>query len=901
MVLGTRSYWRVFPVLRPPLWGTASDAKVEPKFIPKVSLEQPRPILPPDQPSSPPPPADWMQADFDDFGWWRDPGPFFGGSWDLKQLFTPPHASIDGESQTIALARLCVRGKFVVTNTATVKALTLDVEFRGGLVVYLNGVEVARRFLPAGPLGPDQLADDYPDNAWFNEQGTPLRPGTLYDARKKSGKHFLDVEPRIRRLEAAALPTSLLRPGTNVLAIEVRRAALNRRVAEFYHRPSIDNVWSTVGLHKVELRATGDSVRPNVSRPKGVQVWNSTVLEAVYDTDYGDPTDRLRPVRIVAARNGSFSGQVVIGSDTEIEGLQAEIGPLQLEGGVKATLPPALIRYPQHGRYEPFSKPAMDGIQEGSLRTFDALMSSPPERVAAREKDIKKGSERVSVSVGAVQPIWVTVRVPPDARTGVYRGEMTLRWATQKSSGPAAPGLTPPLAVPVEVEVCGFRLPEPCDFSTWVDFVQSPDALAIQYSVPLWSDKHWDLIANSLRLLAQVGNKTLYVPLIAKTHYGNDETMVRWVRGAGGEWTGHDFSIMERYLDLASKSGLKPKAVVLYVWDYRTGHLAHDTRRAFGETRWGHLGVSKDEPGFHPVEVSVKDPATGRITLAEGPAYNDPGAERFWAPVAEGIRNRLKQRGLEKTMMVGIVGDSLPQPEVVELWKKVLPGTRWMARTHGGARRLHGEPMGYLAKVILRWAVDPAVARYYGWQRRPDFPIEAYFPRLQNTGVPQTFNRLTFEWNLQSGHAGVGQLAADTFGRVTSRFSAWGTIGLRAPWLAAGPDAAISTVRFELAREGIQECEARIFIERILTDPERRAKLSDEHSQRLQDMLDNRTRELAWACEYDNVFGPPHSFLVSATGGVLGSDWYAGGDRWQQSSRRLFTAASELQSLFDAR
>jgi hypothetical protein len=908
-ILKTRSYWRVFTVLRPPLWGTAADARPEPKFIPSVRLPEHAeltapardgtegkrkvPALPPDQPHSPAPPDEWIRPEFDDSGWWRDPGPFFGGGQGSMQRFSAPHGSRYGDKQTFALARLCVRGKFFVADPEKVESLTFNAEFRGGLVVYLNGVEVARRYLPDGPLGRDTLAEDYPDNAWFNSKGAPLGSGPHSRSRDHSAFH-----PRVREMPATSLPPSLLRRGVNVLAMEVRRTALSRRVME-YRRSGIKNIWCTVGLIGVELQAEGEGIVPNISRPDGVQVWNSTVLEAVFDTDYGDPTEKLKPMRIVAARNGSFSGQTAIGSDREIEGLEADVGSLRRKGG-KEVLPPAVIRWPRYGRYEPYGKSALPGISGGALKTFDALLETPPAVVSAREKRVRNTEGKgVSIPVGAVQPLWLSVRIPSDAVPGVYEGDLTLRWKSADVGTMPTGAPMPPFIIPVQVEVCNFRLPPPCDFRSWSDFIQSPDSLALRYEVLTWSEEHWKLIENTFRLLAQVGNKTLYVPLIARTHYGNEQTMVRWIRREGGGWE-HDFSIMEKYLDLALKCGIKPAAVVFYVWDYRVGHLASGTRRAFGEFRWGHLGTSSRPPGFRPVEITSLHPLSGKIETIEGPAYNEVEATAFWTPVAAGLQERLKERGLGDTAMLGIVGDNLPQREVVELWKKVLPSARWMARTHGGADRLHGETMGYLAKVCCPWAVDPGIARSYGWRR--EFPLKAYFPRLYDN-LPQTFHRLTFEWNLQSGRAGLGQLAADFFGYgrrnracVTGRFSAWGTMGLRGPWLAAGARGAVATVRFELARECIQECEARVYLERILTDPAFESVLSAELRQRARNLLDERTRRLAWACEYDNVFSTAHSFLVTSTGGVLGGDWYAGGDRWQRLSLELFKTAGAVQA-----
>ncbi len=68
-----------------------------------------------------------------------------------------------------------------------------------------------------------------------------------------------------------------------------------------------------------------------------------------------------------------------------------------------------------------------------------------------------------------------------------------------------------------------------------------------------------------------------------------------------------------------------------------------------------------------------------------------------------------------------------------------------------------------------------------------------------------------------------------------------------ASWtLAPGKDGALPTLRFEMVRSAQQQAEARIFIERALTDPAKRAKLGDAAA-RIEKLLDDRTRALNYA------------------------------------------------------
>ena len=106
VVLDHVSFWRMHHTLKPPLVRTASGLK--PVLYPQPWLNS----------ETAPPEAGWMNPDFDDGAWLRLPAR------------TP--------CRTPYLARLCLRGKFRVTDPARVKGLSLTLACNGGAVVYMN-------------------------------------------------------------------------------------------------------------------------------------------------------------------------------------------------------------------------------------------------------------------------------------------------------------------------------------------------------------------------------------------------------------------------------------------------------------------------------------------------------------------------------------------------------------------------------------------------------------------------------------------------------------------------------------------------------------------------------------------------------------------------------------------
>ncbi|MGB2822101.1 MAG: hypothetical protein WBF17_14045, partial [Phycisphaerae bacterium] len=240
---------------------------------------------------SPLPEGNWTASDFDDSRWARARGPLFTRG-------------------TRRIALICARGKFTVEDPARAGALKLHLAYRGGAVVYVNGREVARAHLPKENADLETPAEDYPEEAYLAPDGYLLRVG-FREPQRYPDRFAL----RRRRLEAE-VPASMLRKGVNVLAVELHRAPVCEVFYTSRFRDSRNYfLWDMVGLEEVRLTGrTGGSVVPNVDRPEGLEVWNHPVFVSVHNTDHGDPAEGLRPIEIVAARNGAFSGQVVVGS-----------------------------------------------------------------------------------------------------------------------------------------------------------------------------------------------------------------------------------------------------------------------------------------------------------------------------------------------------------------------------------------------------------------------------------------------------------------------------------------------------------------------------------------------------------------------------------------------------------
>lgn len=756
------------------------------------------------------PPANWTAPDFDDQAWTRLPGPFFPshrGHAYCKEVEDAGYLFFEGTYPT--LAAVCLRGKFQVDDPARAGDLRLSVAYRGGIVAYLNGQEIARAHIPEGERarGIEALAEDYPKEVFVKDDGKLISWG-FGDPVKCHAR----LQRRVRTLTDVVVPARLLRKGVNVLAIEAHRAPYHEAIiGQGRGARGYDINWVPVGVTRVEL-AAGPGVTPNLARPAGLQVWNQDTGARTKASDYGDPCEPLRPIRLVGARNGSFSGAVAVGSAAPLRGLRAVAGALAGPG----TLPASCVQV----RYALPDKKA-------SL-AFEVLSPHAPAEIAPEQAG------------GAVLPVWVTVRVPRDAKPGHYKGSLLI------SAEDARPTL-----VPIELRVSDWTLPEPTDFLSHVGLTQSPESVALRCKVPLWSPEHWALLEKSFELLGQAGADDVFLTALRRTHFGNEHAMVRWVKQPNGSLA-PDLSIAEKYLDLAIKHLGKVRVVCLYCWEPFTG---------------SNYGGRVSETN-HGMLYTLLDPATGALEEAEGPKWGTPEVRQFWRPVFDGLRDLLKKRGLEGSLMVGVAGDSQPNKDAVEDLRAVAPEAKWVVQAHARTDKLFGQPVGYLADV---WgspiAPDPAQKRLYGWQT--DF-LRTTFPREGSNTVkplrtwsPLVQYRLALEGMSAAGLRGFGRVGADfwdvldpkdplrsTYSRslnLLGRYpeSNWAQLylGNSTPYvLAPGPQGALATVRFEMIREGAQDLEARIFLEKALLDPALRAKLGGPLAQSAQELLDDRVR-----------------------------------------------------------
>ena len=569
---------------------------------------------------------------------------------------------------------------------------------------------------------------------------------------------------------------------------------------------------------------------PPAPEPPGIRAYASDIHDQ-FDLDLGPAA-----IALIGARNGHFNGKVVVASGEAFKGLKATMSDLK-QGAAAIPASRTQVRYA-------ISWDA-NMADRGRPPGRDVLLEAAPAEVA-----VVKGRAAI--------PVWITVSVPKDAKVGDYSGRLAIEAAGRKVAD-----------VPVKLVVRDWTIPDTQDWRTWIEMVQSPDTLSVEYALPLWSDRHFEMIGKSFRLIGQTGSRIVYVPLICRTNRGNEETMVRWVKK--GDKYEPDYAVMDKYLDAAQKNLGQPKVVCFWAWEA----WMNPPSEKFTTIKEGDGDFQKEEKAkmaaraalaTKGVPVTALDPATGKTETVFLPKYADPAGKALWAPVWKTLHEKMKQRGLEPAMMLGCMTDWIPTKEDTVVLKELAGGLPWVSCSHhcswrdrpeGGKNAVNGLASVGLTTLALSFqlTINPELGRTYGWQKPL---LHAQFWRGEYLNVHSLSTlRHEAECQITGSQRGLGRLGGDFWfcvkdkrgrraGIVTDRYpeSYWHNLNIVNCFLAPGPDGPVATARFEALREGVQECEARIAIESVLTDAARRARLAGELAELAQGFLDEQQRNL---------------------------------------------------------
>lgn len=220
----------------------------------------------------------------------------------------------------------------------------------------------------------------------------------------------------------------------------------------------------------------------------------------------------------------------------------------------------------------PAKQVRLDFLKFIRMNTRDRYATDPA--TVEMVPDMLNGPGPVSIAAGQLQPLWIGVDIPRDAKPGVYRGEILVKMNSTQ------------LTFPFAIKVLPVVVPEVKDWTFDVNFWMHPQATAHHYAGCqchgqdetqwthkgcadlMWSDRHLALYKPTLELLRDAGQKTITVNLVKdpwrssymlkgeqpQTNYSYDE-MIRWRRKADGSYA-FDFSAFEKFVKFCMSLGI---------------------------------------------------------------------------------------------------------------------------------------------------------------------------------------------------------------------------------------------------------------------------------------------------------------------------------------------------------
>jgi glycosyl hydrolase family 123 len=597
----------------------------------------------------------------------------------------------------------------------------------------------------------------------------------------------------------------------------------------------------------------------------------------IHGVDGLKKAEPLKEMRLAGPRNGFCSG-VAVATGAGLEKLQVKLDGLVGESG---RIPADCIQIRYAGKDMHYIKPKDNGAawnpEAWRYEPYhDVLFDTP-----ATDSDMI--------------PVWVTVRIPANQKPGEYSGVL-------RASG---------RSIPVRLVVCPWRCPTPRDWVSMVGLIVSPESLAAYYKVEPWSEKHLELVAKELQFSAGLGNRMLTIPV----YPGNDFTEHPWVRFRkveGGYEV--DLSILDKMLSLYAKYVGEPEVLVVNAWD--PGKYLAKKRNPRRPQKWvTEVGISL-----------LSDDGTAAVHGV--PLPGEAGSEQVFKPLFDAVRTKVKALGWdEKCIRIGWATDRRPTAEQVTFFKKIAPDVKWAIVTHGRGDAgydfktatfrdekklildggmevgfyVHPEAPQLGRSVQDLWSTTAEGITVVETGERPEGIAGGWdlaFPRYSNlrvfmyhtAGLDQ-YRCFPRAFMCESGTKSSGGMALVpldfwpvlkgwrpyyllTFGSSMKAFFRNNTYWLIAP----GPAGPLGTARYEMLREGFQEVEARVSIEKALAG----GKLPVDLEKECREFLERR-----------------HRFLWK-NGTMPGAQWtrkngdFALPADWQEQAVLLFSLAAQV-------
>ena len=488
------------------------------------------------------------------------------------------------------------------------------------------------------------------------------------------------------------------------------------------------------------------------------QAWQQNVEIRAYPNAFSrEPETRL--IELEGLAGEVLSAQVVVKSPSGITGLSGKVTALSGPGEEVIPAEASRVRY---GAWLP--------VDETRMLTPDPLLE-----VAS-----------IDVPANMAKPVWLTIKIPQKAAVGNYTGKLELS---------ATPGERANFEM--KIEVLPAVLPEPRDWEFYINIWQDPSGVAGAHEVEHWSDEHWRLLEKYAENFVAHGmdvitTSIVYDPWGSQSGYPF-ETMVEWKypgeyakgRAENFEW---DFSVFDRYVTLMMDAGMTEKIDCFSMVEGPWININADIR--YMDTRSG---------TYRTLDLTLGDPVWREV----------------WAAFLPVFRKHLKKKGwFEKAFLAF---DEKPEKEMRVIYDFLIATAPDFKVSIAGG--YPGDERKWSDEVILhygeldteeglaahKWLIEKmrSEGRYISFYTActPHYPNVFLFSQLRESRL---LPWLALKWNL-SGYLrwAVSAFPADVWNQPNYKWHSGDMY-----FVYPGEDGPLDGMRWEMFRQGVQDCEA---------------------------------------------------------------------------------------------
>lgn len=454
----------------------------------------------------------------------------------------------------------------------------------------------------------------------------------------------------------------------------------------------------------------------------------------------------------VAWKGERISAQLLLWSDKDIDQIEFEFSAFKNADGTEMDASVGKARFVRYVLTDEFG----NGCGRRKPGDFEVSLSA----------DALDNVDCFDIKSNTTLPVWLSFDIPSEVKEGIYSSTLSLFAKGERTK-----------EFIIELEVLPQALPAPQEWAFYLDMWQHPSAVARVNRVEHWSDEHWDLLKEPMKMLADAGQKVI-TATINKDPWNNQcydpyEDMIKWTRKSDGSWE-YDFTIFDKWVNFMMDLGVN-KVINCY-----------------SMIPWNN-------------EIHYIDESSGELITTDA----KPGSSEFievWTPFLTAFKQHLKEKDwLEITNIAMDERSPADMKETITLLEKVAPELGIaLADNHKSYKEYP-----YLKDICLAFGntFEEEDLKF----RKENNLISTYYVCC----VDRFPNIFTFSDPSEAVFIGWYTMAAEFDGFLHWSYNSWTENPLQdsrfRTW-PAGDTYSIypggrSSIRFERLREGIQDAE----------------------------------------------------------------------------------------------